>query len=45
VLKSVGKGACKGIHKKAYIDVPNKKAKAYRKLFAKAGQAKSVVIK
>lgn len=45
VLKAVGKGAFKGIHKKAYINVPNKKAKAYRKLFKNAGQPKSVTIK
>lgn len=45
VLKSVGKNAYKGIHKKAVIDVPNKKTKVYQKLFVKAGQAKSVVIR
>lgn len=45
VLKSVGKNAFKGIQKKAYINVPNKKAKTYKKLFKNAGQPKSVTIK
>lgn len=45
VLKTVGKNAFKGISKKAYINVPNKKAKSYRSKMKKAGQAKSVKIK
>lgn len=34
-LKSIGKSAIKGIHKKAEIDVPNNKMKVYSKLFKK----------
>lgn len=45
VLKTVGKNAFKGIYKKAYINVPNSKARAYRKLMKKAGQGKGVKIK
>ncbi len=42
LLKKVGKNALKGIHKKAIIKVPKKKKKAYKKLFKKRGQKKSV---
>ena len=45
VLKKVGAGSLKGIHKKAVIKVPAKKLKAYKKLFKKKGQAKTVKIK
>ncbi len=45
VLKKVGAGCLKGIHKKAVIKVPAKKKKAYKKLFKKKGQAKTVKIK
>jgi len=44
-LKSVGKNALKGIHKKAVIKVPKKKLKAYQKLFKKKGQKSTVKIK
>lgn len=44
-LSKVGKKALKGINKKAVIDVPNKNVKAYKKLFKKKGQAKTVKIK
>lgn len=44
-LKSVGKDAFKGIDKNAYINVPNKKAAKYRKLFKNAGQSQTVKIK
>lgn len=44
-LKKVGKNALKGIHKKAVVKVPKKKLKAYRKLWKKKGQKKSVKIK
>lgn len=43
-LKSVGKNALKGIHKKAVIKVPYTKLKAYKKLFKGKGQSKSVKI-
>ena len=43
-LKSVGKNALKGINKKCKIKVPKAKLKAYKKLFNKKGQAKSVKI-
>jgi hypothetical protein len=43
-LKAVGPKAVKGIYKKARIKVPAKKIKAYRKLFNKKGQAKTVKI-
>ena len=43
-LKSVGKNALKGINKKCKIKVPKAKLKAYKKLFKKKGQAKSVKI-
>ncbi|MEY8517325.1 leucine-rich repeat domain-containing protein [Lachnospiraceae bacterium 29-84] len=43
-LKRVGKNAFKGIHKKAYIDVPDRKAKAYKKLLKKAAPPKGVSI-
>lgn len=45
VLKKVGAGCLKGIHKKAVIKVPAKNKKAYKKLFKKKGQAKTVKIK
>ena len=44
-IKSVGKNAFKGIQKKAVIKVPSSKLKAYKKLFANKGQAKTVKIK
>ena len=44
-LKSVGKNAFKNIKKNAYIDVPDKKAKAYKKLLKKANPPKGAVIK
>ena len=43
--KTIGKKAFSGIHKKAVIKVPAKKLKAYKKLFKKKGQAKTVKIK
>ena len=45
VLKKVGGGAFKGIHKKAVIKVPKKQKKAYQKLLKKKGQASTVKIK
>lgn len=46
VLKSVGKNAIKGIQKKAMIKSPQKKKKAYKKLFtAKTGYKKSMKLK
>lgn len=36
-VKKVGKGAFKGIYKKAKFTLPKKKAKAYKKLIKKAG--------
>lgn len=44
-LKSVGKNAFKGIHKKATISVSKKQLKAYKKLLKGKGQASSVKIK
>ena len=44
-LKSIGKNAFKGIAKKAVIDVPNKKIKAYKKLLRSAKTAKTVKVK
>lgn len=44
-LKSVGKNAFRGIRKNAYINVPDKKAAEYRRLFRNAGQPKTVRIK
>lgn len=44
-LKQVGSGAFKGIHKKAKIFIPKKKAKAYRKLLKGKGQALTVKIR
>lgn len=44
-IKTVGKRAFKGIEKKAKIDVPNKKAASYKKLFQKQGLAKTAVVK
>lgn len=37
VIKTVGKNAFKGIASKAYLNVPDKKAAAFRKVFKKAG--------
>ena len=45
VLKKVGSGAFKNIHKKATIKVPKKKKKAYQKKKKKKGQAATVKIK
>lgn len=45
ILTSVGKNAFKGIQRNAYINVPNKKAVKYRKVFKNAGQPKNVKIK
>ena len=44
-IKKVGAKAFKGIYKKAVIKVPKAKKKAYKKLFKKKGQAKTVKIK
>lgn len=45
-LKSIGKNALKGLDKNAVIDVPDKKLKAYRKLFtAKTGFKKTMKLK
>lgn len=44
-LKKVSSKAFKGINKNAYINVPNKKAAGYKKLFKNAGQEKTVKIK
>lgn len=44
-LKSVKKQAFKGIAKKAKIDVPNNKVKAYKKLFKNAGISGSATVK
>lgn len=44
-LKSVGKNALKGIHKKAAVNVPKKKLAKYKKLFKGKGQGKAVKIK
>lgn len=45
-LKSVGKNAIKGIHKKATIKVPKKQLKKYKKLFkSKTGYKKTMKIK
>ncbi len=44
-LKSVGKNAFKGIAKKAFVNVPNKKVQAYKKILKKAGLPKAVKIK
>lgn len=45
-LKSVGKNAIKGIHKKAVIKVPKKQLKKYKKLFkkSKTGYKKSMKV-
>ena len=43
-IKKVGKDAFKNIHKKAVINVPAGKLKAYKTLFKNKGQAKSVKI-
>ena len=45
VIKTIGKNAFKGINSKAVIKVPKAKLKAYKKTFAKKGQATSVTIK
>ena len=44
-LRKVGAGAFKGINKKATINVPKAKKKAYTKLLKGKGQAKTVKIK
>lgn len=44
-LKSVGKNALKGIHKKAVVKVPKSKLSKYKKLFKSRGQKKTVRIK
>lgn len=44
-LKSVGKNALKGIHKKAVIKVPKSRLTKYKKLFKGKGQKKTVKIK
>lgn len=44
-LKSVGKNALKGIHKKAVVKVPKNKLAKYKKLFRNRGQKKTVKIK
>lgn len=44
-IKSVGKNAWKGIHKKAVIKVPKAKLKSYKKLFKGKGQGSKVKIK
>lgn len=44
-LKSVGKNALKGIHKKAAIKVPKSRLAKYKKLFKGKGQKKTVKIK
>ena len=45
-LKTVGKNAVKGIHKKAVIKVPKAKLAAYRKLFkSKTGFKKTMTVK
>ena len=44
-LKSVGKNAFKGIAKNAYINVPNKKAAAFKKVLKKAGLPAKAKIK
>ncbi len=44
-LKSVGKQAFKGIHKKAIIKIPRKKYEKYKKLLKGKGQKKTVQIK
>ena len=43
-LKSVGKNALKGIHKKCTIKVPKTKLTAYKRLLKKKGQKASVKI-
>ena len=45
VLKKAGANALKGIHKKAVIQVPAAKKKAYAKLLSKKGEGRSVKIK
>lgn len=44
-LKTVKKQAFKGIANKAKIDVPNKKAKSYKKLFKSAGLPAKATVK
>ena len=44
LLKSVGKNALKGIHKKCAIKVPKTKLTAYKRLLSKKGQKASVKI-
>jgi len=43
-IKTVGKNAFKGIHKKAKIKVPKSKVKSYTKLFKGKGQKSTVKI-
>jgi len=43
-IKKVGSKAFKGIYKKARINVPNSKIKAYKKIFKKAGMPKTVKV-
>lgn len=44
-LKTVGKNALKGVHKKAVVKVPKSQYQIYKKLFKNKGQKKSVKIK
>lgn len=44
-LKSVGKNALKNIYKKAVINVPKSKLKAYKKVFKSKGQKSTVKVK
>lgn len=44
LLKSVGKNALKGIHKKCTIKVPKTKLTAYKRLLKKKGQKANVKI-
>ena len=44
-VNKVDSKAFSRIHKNAYINVPNKKASAYKKIFKNGGQAKTVKIK
>lgn len=45
VIRTVGKGAFKGVPKKAKIKVPKAKQTIYQTLFTKAGLAKSAKVK
>ena len=44
-LKSVGKNALRNIYKKAVINVPKSKLKAYKKVFKSKGQKSTVKVK